>query len=83
MYLWASFVVAKLSNGLHWPVRVYTCQNATLFEITCRGINQFVVNCFPLGKENHEQKSVIKCSVFCEDQLFLKLQLLILTQQIE
>ena len=29
--------LAKLKNGLHRLVRVYTCQNTTLLEITCRG----------------------------------------------
>ena len=26
-------------RGLHRPVRVHTCQNVTLLEITCRGSN--------------------------------------------
>ena len=30
------FGVSKLKNGLHRRVRVYSCQNATLLEITCR-----------------------------------------------
>ena len=32
-----SFGVSKLKMRLHRLVWVYTCQNATLFEITCRG----------------------------------------------
>ena len=32
-----SFGVSKLKRRLHRLVRVYTCQNATLLEITCRG----------------------------------------------
>ena len=31
------FEVSKPKRGLHRLVWVYTCQNATLFEITCRG----------------------------------------------
>ena len=37
---WKSFGVSKLKRRLHRWLRlvwVYTCQNATLFEITCRG----------------------------------------------
>ena len=33
--IWSS----KLKRGLHRLVRVYTCQNATLLKITCRGSN--------------------------------------------
>ena len=29
----------SLKGGLHRLVRVYTCQNATLLEITCHGSN--------------------------------------------
>ena len=32
---WTSFGVSKLKRRLHRLVWVYTCQNATLFEITC------------------------------------------------
>ena len=34
---WTSFGVSKLKMRLHRLVWVYTCQNATLLEITCRG----------------------------------------------
>ena len=34
---WASFGVSKLKRRLHRLVWVYTCQNATLLEITCHG----------------------------------------------
>ena len=34
-----SFGVSKLKRRFHRLVRVYTCQNATLLEITCRGSN--------------------------------------------
>ena len=33
------FGVFKLKRRLQRLVRVYTCQNATLLEITCRGSN--------------------------------------------
>ena len=36
---WTSFGVSKLKIRLHRPVWVYTCQNATLLEITCHGSN--------------------------------------------
>ena len=36
---WTSFGVSKLKRRLHRLVWVYTCQNATLLEITCRGSN--------------------------------------------
>ena len=36
-YWWTSFGVSKLKRSLHRLVWVYTCQNATLLEITCRG----------------------------------------------
>ena len=35
------FGVSKLNRRLHWLVRVYTCQNATL-EITCTGSVTFI-----------------------------------------
>ena len=34
---WTSFRVCKLKRRLHRLVWVYTCQNATLLEITCHG----------------------------------------------
>ena len=34
---WASFGVSKLKRRLHRLIWVYTCQNATLLEIWCRG----------------------------------------------
>ena len=34
---WTPFEVNKLKRRLHRLVWVYTCQNATLLEITCRG----------------------------------------------
>ena len=34
---WKSFRVSKLNRRLHRLVWVYTCQNATLLEITCHG----------------------------------------------
>ena len=34
---WTPFGVSKLKRRLHRLVRVYTCQNATLLEITCQG----------------------------------------------
>ena len=34
---WTSFGVSKLNRRLHRLVWVYTCQNATLLEITCTG----------------------------------------------
>ena len=36
---WAWFGVSKLKRRLHRLVWVYTCKNATLLEITCRGSN--------------------------------------------
>ena len=35
-----SFGVTKLTRRLHRIIRVYTCQNTTLLEITCRGSNK-------------------------------------------
>ena len=41
---WTTFGVSKLNMRLHRLVWVYTCQNTTLFEITCRGsFVQFVI----------------------------------------
>ena len=34
---WTTFGDSKLKRRLHWLVRVYTCQNTTLLEITCHG----------------------------------------------
>ena len=34
---WPSFEVCKLERRLHRLIWVYTCQNATLLEITCHG----------------------------------------------
>ena len=34
---WTPFGVCTLKRMLHRPIWVYTCQNATLLEITCRG----------------------------------------------
>ena len=34
---WTSFGFSKLKRGLHRLVLVYTCQNASLLEITCHG----------------------------------------------
>ena len=36
---WTAFGVSKLKGRLNKLVWVYTCQNATLLEITCRGSN--------------------------------------------
>ena len=36
---WTSFGVSKLKRRLHRFVWVYSCQNATLLEITCHGSN--------------------------------------------
>ena len=36
---WISFGVSKLKRRLHRIIWVYTCQNATLVEITCLGSN--------------------------------------------
>ena len=38
---WTSFGVSKLKRGLHRLDRVYTCQNATLLEISCRGSKSY------------------------------------------
>ena len=35
-YWWTSFRVSKLKRRLHRLIFVYTCQNTTLLEITCR-----------------------------------------------
>ena len=37
-----SFGVSKLSRRLHRLVGVYSCQNATLLEVTCRSSNVFM-----------------------------------------
>ena len=34
---WTSFGVSKLKRRMHRHIWVYTCQNATLLEITCHG----------------------------------------------
>ena len=36
---WTSFGVSKFNRTLHRLIWVYTCQNATLLEVTCRGSN--------------------------------------------
>ena len=38
-----SFGVSKLKRKLRGLVRLYTCQNATLLEITCHGSNVLLV----------------------------------------
>ena len=38
---WTPYGVSKLKRRLHRPVWVYTCQNATLLEITCHGSNYY------------------------------------------
>ena len=42
---WTSFGVSKSKGLLHRFVWVYTCQNATLLEITCHGSYLFEANC--------------------------------------
>ena len=41
---WTSFGVSKLKSRLHRLVCVYTCQNATLLEITCQGSIIIILN---------------------------------------
>ena len=38
---WISFGVSKLKRRLHMLAWVYTCQKATLLEITCHGLYEF------------------------------------------
>ena len=45
---WTSFWVSKLKRRLHRLVWVYTCQNATLLEITCRFSN-YKSSWYPIG----------------------------------
>ena len=42
---WISIGVSKLKRRLHRLVWVYTCQNATLLEITCPGSNVLSNEC--------------------------------------
>ena len=42
-YFWTSFGVSQLKKRLHRLIWVYTCQNATLLEITCRGSFTFCI----------------------------------------
>ena len=47
---WTSFGVPKLKMRLHRLVWVYTCQNATLLEIMCRGSFTILWSIVRLGR---------------------------------
>ena len=57
-----------LNRRLHRLVRVYTCQNATLFEITCCG-SDFVVHAFPVSMHT---LAFLSSADFFQKQLFQK-----------
>ena len=43
LHYWTSFGVSKLKKRLHRLIWVYTCQNATLLEISCHGYEKYWV----------------------------------------
>ena len=45
---WTAFRDSKLKRRLHRMVWIYTCQNATLLEITCHGSNDLSNSSLPL-----------------------------------
>ena len=45
---WTAFRDSKLKRRLHRLVWIYTCQNATLLEITCHGSNDLSNSSLPL-----------------------------------
>ena len=47
-----AFRVSKFNRRLHRLVWVYSCQNATLLEITCRGSIMIQVHCYSLWLYN-------------------------------
>ena len=51
------FGVCKLKRGLHRFLGVYTCQNATLLEITCHG-SIVVAAWWTLSDHNFSQRSL-------------------------
>ena len=57
------FGVCKLKRRLHRLVWVYTCQNATLLEITCRGSNVELLQKYASGTFFIVKKSVIAAAV--------------------
>ena len=57
---WTSFVVSQLKMRLHRPVWDYTCQNATLLEITCRGSNVY-------SKPNERAYSIATGAVYTDN----------------
>ena len=62
-YWRTSFGGSKLNRRLHRLICVYTCQNATLFEITCRGSFQIEFEIPSIKKELN-----IKCFLSAEFQ---------------
>ena len=67
-----SFGVSKLKRGLHRLVWVYTCQNTTLSEITCRGpfvncvdkVNSCSFTCVIWSKNRHVNSNNNPCFLF-------------------
>ena len=56
---WTSFGVSKLKRRLHRLIWVYTCQNATVLEITCRGSNIFLSGSHTIRASKGENLSLL------------------------
>ena len=82
---WTSFGVSKLKRRLQRLVWVYTCQNTTLLETTCRGSNAMrhcivtvvTAEASGLAVNRENWRYIIKmilheCSCFIIPTLFLK-----------
>ena len=61
---WTPFGVTKLKRGLHRLTWVYTCQNATLLEITCRGSYFFWKLSFSTGQTSNGPRHSMVCKNF-------------------
>ena len=64
---WISFVVSKLNRRLYRLVWVYTCQNATLLKITCRGSYFKMLNSSPIFSHMCYMVSVFTFDLLCVD----------------
>ena len=76
-----SFGVSKLKRRLHRLVRVYTCQNTTLLEITHRGsIKPYKPSSLFVGHQQtaqnqircHKMQHLIRFSTVCKQKFLLK-----------
>ena len=62
-----TFGVSKLKMRLHRLVRVYTCQNATSLEITCRVSYVFGTSVVLSAQKNKREFRILKASIVTPD----------------